>query len=127
MRVSPSFQAFALDQLGGVRDLRARAMFGGIGLYSGEHFFGLIAADTLYLKVDDSNRKAYEVAGSRPFQPYADRPMTMPYYDVPASVIEDASTLVNWARDSIAIASASRQTSPKKRRRDLWLPSRGPS
>jgi len=107
MKSTSSFTDFALEQLADVKGLRAKSMFGGIGLYADEIFFGLIAADTLYLKVDDSNRARYEAAGSKPFKPYADKPMTMPYYDVPAGVLEDSSELTAWARLSIAIAAAS--------------------
>ncbi len=64
-------------------------MFGGVGLYSDDTFFGILAADVLYFKVDDTNRRQYEQADSKPLKPYADRPMTMSYYDVPASVVED--------------------------------------
>ena len=37
-----SFKSFVLDQLGALPELRARAMFGAHGLYSGEHFFGIL-------------------------------------------------------------------------------------
>ena len=116
MRVTASFRDFALDQLSGVKQLRARAMFGGIGLYSDEVFFGLLAADVLYLKVDDTNRREYQAAGARPFRPYADRPMTMAYYSVPAGVLEDAATTVEWARRSIEVARASRKPARSPRR-----------
>ena len=57
MAVSPSFSTYILEQLGrSVRGIRARNMFGGVGIYSGELFFALIDDDTLYFKVDDSNR-----------------------------------------------------------------------
>ena len=39
-----------LDQLEGL-DAISKSMFGGCGLYCGEDFFGIIAADVLYLKV----------------------------------------------------------------------------
>jgi len=106
MRSTDGFRAFVLEQLAGVRELHARAMFGGIGLYAGDVFFGIIAADTLYLKVDGTNRTAYERAGSEALRPYADRPMTMPYYNVPLSVLEDADTLAAWATKAIAVARA---------------------
>jgi DNA transformation protein len=104
MRVSESYRDFVLDQLAGVPGVRPRAMFGGVGLYAGDLFFGLVAADTVYLKVDDTNRGEYEALGSSAFKPYADRPMTMPYYNVPSRILEDADTLQTWARRSIAIA-----------------------
>jgi DNA transformation protein len=105
MRVSDSYRDFVIDQLAGLPGLRPRAMFGGIGLYAADHFFGIVAADVLYFKVDDTNRSDYEARGARPFTPYDDRPMTMPYYAVPIEVLEDPETLRQWARRSIAIAS----------------------
>jgi len=106
MGSSDSFRDFVLDQLATLRDVRARSMFGGIGLYAGDIFFGLIASDVLYLKVDDSNRARYEVAGCEPFRPYPDKStaMTMPYYNVPLTVLEDAKELVAWARVSVGVA-----------------------
>jgi DNA transformation protein len=116
MRVTEGFRTFVLEQLEGVKGVRPRAMFGGVGLYAGDVFFGILAADTLYLKVDDSNRRRYEAAGMRPFTPYADRAMTMPYYQVPASVIEDGDELAAWARISVRVAERAR-TTPRKARR----------
>jgi DNA transformation protein len=109
MRNTDSFRDFVLDQLSAVSNVRAKLMFGGIGLYSNDIFFGILAGDVLYLKVDDTNRADYEATGGRPFKPYADNPMTMPYYDVAASVIEDATTLAAWAKRSIAVARAGKK------------------
>jgi DNA transformation protein len=113
LRVSKEFRSFVLDQLGGVPQLRARAMFGGVGLYSGETFFGIIAADELFLRTDDSTRPAYEAAGSEPFKPYAGRPMTMAYWRVPVGVLEDAAELAAWAKAAVRVAA----NAPPKRRR----------
>jgi len=114
MRSSNAFRDFALDQLSGVPGVTARAMFGGIGLYAGDVFFGIIASDILYLKVDDSNRSQYEAAGSRAFRPFADRAMVMPYYEVPVGVFESADTLAEWARASVRIASTTKTLKRKR-------------
>ena len=114
MRVSESFRAFVLEQLVDVASVRARAMFGGVGLYSGDVFFGMIAADVLYLKVGDRNRGRYEAAGMTAFAPYADKPMTMPYYQVPASVIEDRHELGIWAHASIEVAAELKPRRPRR-------------
>ena len=53
LRVTPEFRAFVLDQLARLPQLRSKLMFGGVGLYSGESFFGIIAADELFFKVDN--------------------------------------------------------------------------
>jgi DNA transformation protein len=116
MRVTDGFRAFVLEQLAGVKSVQARAMFGGVGLYAGDVFFGILAADTLYLKVDDSNRGRYEAAGMTAFKPYADKPMAMLYYQVPAGVIEDGDELAAWARASVRVAEKARAI-PRKARR----------
>ena len=79
-------------------------MFGGVGLYCGDLFVGIIARDHLYLKVDDTNRPDYEGAGMSPFRPYPDRPGTMQYYEVPVGVLESAPDLVRWAQKSVDAA-----------------------
>lgn len=108
MRSSGGCRAFVLEQLAGVKGLYARAMFGGVGLYAGEVFFGIIAADTLYLKTDDETRGAYEAAGMTAFRPYDTKPMTMPYHQVPANVLEDAAELEKWAARAVHVARTSR-------------------
>ena len=109
MRVSAGFRDFALDQLSDVPGLRPRAMFGGVGLYADEVFFGILAADVLYFKVDDSTRNEYEAAGSSPFKPYPDRAMTMPYYSVPIQILEDAVMARQWAARAVAAAIAAKE------------------
>ena len=104
MRVSRSVRDFVLDQLAGLDGLRAQSMFGGVGLYAGEIFFGIVAGDVLYLKVDEATRATYEAAGAEPFTPYADRAMTMSYYAVPVDVLESAPVLIEWARRAVTAA-----------------------
>jgi DNA transformation protein len=104
MKVTEGFRLFVMEQLAGVDHIHARAMFGGVGLYAADVFFGILAADTLYFKVGDSNRSAYESAGMKGFQPYADRAMSRSYYEVPAAVIEDPARLAAWASAAIRAA-----------------------
>lgn len=117
LRVSPDVRDFVLDQLSGLRGLRAQAMFGGVGLYADEVFFGIVAADVLYFKVDDSTRAVYEAKGSQPFTPYGDRATTMQYYAVPAGVLESPPTLIEWARRAIAAALATKTPKPRAQSR----------
>ena len=107
MTVSSDFLAYVLEQLAGLAGLSARRMFGGVGLYCEELFFGLIDNDTLYLRVNDDNRADYTARGMSQFRPYADRPeLSMSYYEAPADVLEDPAQLVSWARRSVAVAMA---------------------
>jgi DNA transformation protein len=118
--VTPSFRAFALEQLarvvpGGEPALRARAMFGGVGVYAGERFFALLDDDVLYLKVDDETRAEFEGAGMRPFMPGGDPAQTMQYYDVPAEVLEDADALRPWVGRALEAAARKSRRGPKRK------------
>lgn len=120
MAVRPEFLAYVLEQLAGVRGLRSHRMFGGVGLYGDELFFGLIDDDTLYFKTGERNVAAYLARGMRKFMPFPDRPeAVMGYHEIPADVIEDAETLVAWARESLAVAAASKakKRTPAKTRK----------
>jgi DNA transformation protein len=81
-------------------------MFGGVGLYADGLFFGLLDDDTLYLKVDDTNRNDYVSRGCAPFRPLKNDPdaYSMSYFQVPEDVLEDSDALRPWARKSIAVA-----------------------
>ena len=107
LRNSDSFKQFVLDQLEAL-DVTPKSMFGGCGLYSGGYFFGIIASDVLYLKVDDSNLSAYEQAEMKPFRPYPDRAGTMKYYAVPLEVLESQPELEKWARAAVKVARHSK-------------------
>lgn len=115
MPVSPNFRDFVLDQLSGL-DVRARRMFGGIGLYGGELFFGVIDDDVVYFKVDDSNRADYTARGCEPFRPYGDDTVSMSYFRVPSDVLEDVDEIKAWARKAISVAASSRMKTKKKKK-----------
>jgi len=104
LRVSDSFKRFVLDQLEALGGVEPRAMFGGVGLYHHGIFFGIIAGDVLYLKVDDSTREDYVRAGMGPFMPYPYRGGTMRYYEVPVDVLESAGELALWAGRAVDVA-----------------------
>ena len=114
MTTRVGFISYVLDQLRTVENVLPRPMFGGVGLYAGTVFFGIIFHDILYLKVDDQTRADYERAGMKPFTPYAPRKTTMQYYEVPTGVLENGEDLTAWARN--AIAAAERSASQKKSR-----------
>ena len=118
MAVSKEFSAYVHEQLRLLSSLTSRRMFGGIGLYSDGLFFALLADDTLYCKVDDSNRPDYVQRGMRPFVPFPDKP-GMNYYEVPAEVLEDDEELARWARKSVAVAlaAANRKVTPAASRK----------
>jgi DNA transformation protein len=106
MAVTDDYLQYVLEQLAGLGRVTPRRMFGGVGLYHEERFFGLIARDTLYFKVNDANRNDYESRGMDRFRPYPNKPqLSMTYYEVPADVLEDADACMVWARKSSSAAA----------------------
>lgn len=103
-------------------EIRARKMFGGVGLYCDDTFFALIARDVLYLKVDDSNRADYEALGLEGFQPDPDKPGRMNYYEIPEQVLQDPRSAVIWARRSVELARKKPARGAKKKRSKVSKP-----
>jgi DNA transformation protein and related proteins len=63
-----SFAQYVMDDLfSEIEDITIRAMFGGYGLYHRGMIFGIIAEDQLFFKVNETNRKKYQKAGSHQF------------------------------------------------------------
>jgi len=105
LTVSAAFKWFVLDQLEELGDVTPRSMFGGVGLYHRGVFFGILARDTLYLKVGDSNRADYKRTRMKAFKPYPNQSGTMKYYAVPLEILESRTDLAEWAGKAIAVAS----------------------
>lgn len=109
MAVDPSFREFVLEQLGEITPVRARSMFGSVGIYAGGLFFAIISEDTLYFKVDHTNRPDYEAAGMAAFAPYADPSRTLGFYEVPGELLEDPDRLRPWVERAIEAAAGKRR------------------
>ena len=109
------FVSYVVESLQPLGPVGARRMFGGHGIYLHGTMFALIAYDTLYFKVDDGNRSAYEAAGLEAFT-YTDKgkPIRMPYHEAPSEGFDDPEVLCAWARE--AYAAALRTRKPKRSR-----------
>jgi len=119
MAVSDEYLQYVLEQLGGLGHIVPRRMFGAVGLYHDERFFGLISRDTLYLKANLDNRADYEARRMARFHPLPHKPqLSMTYYELPADVLEDQETCAIWARKSVAAATPPlrKQTPPRRRK-----------
>jgi DNA transformation protein len=110
-----SFKEFVLDQLSALPDMRAKAMFGAHGIYSGEHFFGILDEGRLFFKTDAASQADYTARGMGPFT-YESRGkvMTMSYHEVPPEVLEQPLELAIWARRAIQVAAAKPKKLKKK-------------
>ena len=119
MPVSEHYIEFIHDLLADFEPLRIKRMFGGAGVYSGDLFFAILAEDTLYLKVDDGNRREYEALGIQPFSYVRKdgRMATMSYYPVPSEILDNPDALTPWARQAIDAAQrgAARQATRRRK------------
>lgn len=107
---------YIIDMLTPWAPVSARKMFGGYGFYRNGLIFGIHTGEAVYFKVDDSNRPDYEAAGAEPFSYEAKgKRVTMSYWQVPAEVLDDESTMCEWAEKAYAVAvSAAASKKPAK-------------
>lgn len=112
------FVNHVLELLAPMGEVRSRAMFGGYGIYRGDHTIGIVVDNTLYFKADDQNRLAFEAVGSGPFvYEMKGKPMTMSYYRAPDDAIDDRDQLCQWAESAYGAAVRAKQSVPPKRKR----------
>jgi len=83
--------------------LRARAMFGGHGLYLGDTFFGIVWHGRLYFKTSPQTAARYVERGMEPFQPGPKQTLKR-YYEVPEETIERRDELLAWANEAVDIS-----------------------
>jgi DNA transformation protein len=110
---SPAFVAFAVDLLGSLGPVRARAMFGGHGIYLGDLMFALVDDDELFLKTDDRTRPRFEEAECRQWVfTGGGKEMKSSYFRPPDAAHESPEDMEPWGR--LALESARRAASAKR-------------
>jgi DNA transformation protein len=95
-----TFKELILDQLSALRNVRARSLFGGYGLYQAGKFFGILFNGRLYFKTDSMTQASYRERGMKPFRPNAKQTLKN-YLEVPADVIEEPDRFAEWAHAAI--------------------------
>jgi DNA transformation protein len=114
--MSREFANHVCDILSPLGPVTAKGMFGGFGIYLDGLMFGLIADEVLYFKADSQSSPSYEAAGMAPFKPWEHKPMTMPYWEVPAEVLDEEDDFRAWGRAAFEAALRTRKPKkPKKR------------
>ncbi|MBI3416638.1 MAG: TfoX/Sxy family protein [Verrucomicrobia bacterium] len=107
-----------LDQLNALPELRAKAMFGGHGLYSAEYFFGIVFEGRLFFKTHASSQTDYLARGMEPFTyEMKGKTLTMAYHEVPPDVLENAIELTVWAERAVQIAAAKKSATPVRKKK----------
>lgn len=115
MALNRSYAEYALELLRPFGQITGRAMFGGFGIWERGQMFALLDAEsTLYFKTSQETEAEYREAGAKQFAPQLSgkKPMPMPYWSVPAEVLDGPDELERFAKAAIRVAHASAK--PKK-------------
>ena len=114
MAVSDSYLEYLRERLSVVGPgVSFRKMFGGAGAYYRGLIFAVISDDVLYFKAGDENLADFKAVRAEAFQPMPDKP-PMPYYALPADVLEDDEQLKLWIEKAVAV---SRKAAARKRKK----------
>lgn len=112
------FNDYLAELLAPFAPVAFRRMFGGYGVFRDGLMFGLVADDTLYLKVDDATRKTFENVNSKPFRyDRKGREMALSYYEAPVEMLDEPAAAARWAGLAWDAALRARASKPPKRGR----------
>ena len=112
MRQSNEFIDYLLELLQGIGEVKARAMFGGFGIYHDGIMFALVADDVLYFKTDEGNLQDFAERELEAFTYERNgRQYSMSYHEAPGEALDDPDEMALWARKAI---NAARRSAAKK-------------
>ena len=106
MVASDGFAEFLREQLAPLGRLDMRRMFGKTGVFCNGLMFGMVADDTLYVRVDDQSRTVFKEAEPAPPLNYEKqgRSIDLAFWRVPEHLLDEPDELVTWARAALAAA-----------------------
>ena len=111
------FGEWVREHFAALGPIEIKRMFGGAAVYSHGLIFALLDDGVVWLKVDEVNAPGLAGAGARQFTyPTKDgKEMTMAYWSLPESALDDPDEAADWARQSID--AALRKAAAKKPRK----------
>ena len=108
------FVSYVLELMQSIGPVRARAMFGGHGIFLEELMFGLVADSAFFLKVDKENEGHFKDRGLEAFTYMKKgKEYKMSYYQAPEEVLDDVEEMNYWA--NLAYSAALRAASKKRK------------
>jgi DNA transformation protein and related proteins len=115
MVASDSFADFLHEQLAPLGHISMRRMFGKTGVFCDGLMLGMVTDDTLYFRVDDDNRAAFEEARAFPPLNYAKQgsAIDLSFWRAPDRLFDEPDELLAWAR--LALAAAGRVAVKRER------------
>ena len=120
MTASEGFAEFLRDQLAPVGRISMRRMFGKTGVFCDGVMLGMVTDNTLYFRVDDENRAAFQEAAAFPPLNYQKKgsSIDLSFWRAPERLFDEPDELITWARAALAAArrvAAKREGTARKR------------
>ena len=121
MVASESFAELLREQLAPLGRVTMRRMFGKTGVFCDGLMLGMVTGDTLYFRVDDQNRTAFEEAKSFPPLNYEKKghSIDLSFWRAPERLFDEPDELVTWARAALAaarrVAARRERTAPRRK------------
>jgi DNA transformation protein len=82
-------------------DVRARRMFGGMGIYTGEKMFAFLVGEEIGLKLcPDDMDQAMQLPGAGPMKPDKDAEPMREYVRMPKDVLDNYDVFMYWVERS---------------------------
>jgi DNA transformation protein len=108
---------FLREQLAPLGPISMRRMFGKTGVFCAGLMLGMVADDTLYLRVDGETPAFFQEAASAPPLNYrkGGADIDLAFGRAPDRLLDDTDDLVVWARAALAAASRVAQRRPTRR------------
>lgn len=89
--------------LSSLGDITSKKMFGGHGIFCDGVMFGLIDSNgTVHLRADEATADDFEGSGSS-------KHGRMPYWTVPAEVLESETDFAEWGAKALEVARSSKR------------------
>ena len=86
-------------------DVRARRMFGGMGVYTGERMFAFLVDERVGLKLcPEDYEEALGLPGACPMCPETGAEPMREYVQFPRNILDDDAALLNWIERSAEYA-----------------------
>jgi len=91
------------DKIMPLGEITYKKMFGGYGVFESGTMFALVTSEGgVYLKSGEANLSRFEKAG-------ANKHGRMPYYQIPAQVLENDSQVEEWTQEAIEVSKAAKK------------------
>ena len=88
-------------------DVRARRMFGGMGIYTGEKMFAFLVGEDIGLKLSPPDlAEAMNLPGAGPLIPEPDAEPMREYVKMPREILDNYDSFIHWVERSAGYARA---------------------